>query len=249
MRNMHFILAAMAVSLFTLTGQAVVESTRIEVSALAHGAKFIGDKAGGVLITVADLETGEVLAEGLTRGGTGDTGKILLESVGRWGNIVTDNTAAFSAELDIDAPVQLAITASGPTNTDAQPARTSTVTWLFPGKDRIGENRVVLELLGYLVEIMAVDIAPDGSGHVEIDLSMLCGCPITPGGTWDAGRIERSATLWGARGEEIVSLEYAGEGMRYVARFSGKAGNPDRVAIRLRGLTDSNTAYIVHDVR
>lgn len=247
MKNLYFFLAVLVV--FTTMEQAAAEPTRIEVSALAHGAKFIGDKAGGVQVTIADLETGEVLAEGLTRGGTGDTGRILLESVGRWGDIVTDNTAAFSAELDIDTPVQLAITASGPVNTDAQPARASTVTWLLPGEDRTGKRRVVLELLGYLVEIEAVDIGDDGSGQIEIDLSMLCTCPITPGGTWDAERIERSATLWGASGKETVALEHAGEGTRYIARFSGKVGKPDKVAISLRGMTDSNTAYIEHELR
>lgn len=247
MKSMQFFLAVLAV--FTVMGQAAAEPTRIEVSALAHGAKFIGDKAGGVRITIADLETGDVLADGMTEGGTGDTGRILLESVGRWGDIVTDDTAVFSAELDIETPVQLAITASGPVNTDAQPARASTVTWLLPGEDRTGKRRVVLELLGYLVEMAAVDIAGDGSGYVEIDLSMLCTCPVTPGGTWDAERIERSATLWGTSGKETVALEYAGEGTRYIARFSGRAGKPDKVAISLRGMTDSNTAYIVHGIQ
>ena len=45
--------------------------TSIIVRPQAHGGKFLGDDIGGALITIKDAQTGTLLAEGLTQGGSG----------------------------------------------------------------------------------------------------------------------------------------------------------------------------------
>ncbi|MDX1455893.1 MAG: hypothetical protein R3217_10605, partial [Gammaproteobacteria bacterium] len=186
----------LALSLFAAPLQA--EPTQLEVSALAHGAKFIGDRSGGARITITDAETGEILAEGITTGGTGNTRLIMAAEQPHWDSIATEGTASFVTELDIDSPLQLAITASGPL--DAAPedrVRASVMSWLLPGDSRTGDRRVIIELPGYLVDVLNIK-QTEGRLEATVDISMLCGCPVIPGGWWDATRIDMQARLVGA---------------------------------------------------
>lgn len=219
--------------------------TELEISVLSHGAKFIGDKTGGARITVADAASGEVLAEGITRGGTGDTDLIMRGDSGRWGELVTASAASFTASLDIESPARLLVTASGPLQSTAAPVTASTEIWLLPGKHRSGKQRLVMELRGYLVELTELDIDASGQGQVTVDLSMLCGCPVMPGGLWDADRIERRARLRAVDGSmEEVPLEYTGKGTLYRADFSGKVASPDRVELFITGMDDQNSSFV-----
>ena len=58
-----------------LTAQAV--PTDIVVRAIANDAKLIGSGVGGAHIVIRDAQTGDVLAEGLHEGSTGDTRAIV----------------------------------------------------------------------------------------------------------------------------------------------------------------------------
>lgn len=231
-----------------MAGPAAAEPTRVEVSVLAHGAKFIGDKTGGARIVIAELQSGEVLAEGVTRGGTGDTDLIMRDSHGHWADVADDSAASFNTTLDIDEPVQLAITASGPVHASGEPARTSMVTWLLPGEDMAGENRMLLELHGYLVTLEKEAIRADGTGHVVVDLALLCGCPVIPDGLWDANRIDMHARLVGEHGSDVVDLEHTGQGTLYKAGFTGAVGKPEAVEFILRGRDDANVAFQRHEL-
>ena len=43
--------------------------TQIDVRVVAKGGKYLGDDIGGALVTVQDVQTGELLAKGSTAGG------------------------------------------------------------------------------------------------------------------------------------------------------------------------------------
>src|ERR1041384_1746361 len=47
--------------------------TQIDVRVIAKGGKYLGDDIGGALVTVHDVRTGELLAQGTTSGGAGET--------------------------------------------------------------------------------------------------------------------------------------------------------------------------------
>lgn len=245
MRNLMTIgLLAMALG---LAGTAVAESTRIEVSALAHGAKFIGDRTGGARITIADAETGAVLAEGITEGGTGDTQRIMKAKQPHWAPIVTEGAASFATTLEIEAPRRLAITAVAPMDAALEDqVRASTVTWLLPGKPLAGEQRVVIELAGYFVTVEEVN-QEDGVSAI-IDVGMLCGCPVMPGGLWDADRIHMQAILAGSKGRETAELKHL-EGTRYQVRFPGKVGERRFIEFHLQGKDDANVSVIRQALR
>ena len=72
-------LAVILLAVIVSFGVSEAVQTNVIIRAKSKDAKFIGTKMGGAMVVVRDSETGKVLAEGLTAGSTGDTGKIMME--------------------------------------------------------------------------------------------------------------------------------------------------------------------------
>ena len=70
-----------------LFGISEAVQTKLVVRAKSKDAKFVGTKMGGALVVIKESETGRILAEGLTAGGTGDTEKIMKAPKTRFGHI------------------------------------------------------------------------------------------------------------------------------------------------------------------
>lgn len=221
------------------------DTIRVEVSALSEGAKFIGDKTGGARITIVDDESGELLAQGTTRGGTGSTEKIMSGAGGVHRNVVTEDAAVFSTDIPLLEPRRVTVVATGPLDFPQAYSTASRTVWLMPGEDRTNASRIVLTLSGYIIDPVETAINRMGTGDLRVDLQMLCGCPVTPGGTWDADRISKQATLLGPSGmQQTVQLEYTGEGTIYKARFAGQVKHPHSVRIDITGMDSANAASL-----
>ena len=76
MRTHRYKLAVVA-GLAAFSAAAHAEPTDIVVRVLSKDAKFIGTSMGGMRVTLRDAHTGEILATGLTQGGTGDTKRLI----------------------------------------------------------------------------------------------------------------------------------------------------------------------------
>ncbi|HEV3486878.1 MAG TPA: hypothetical protein VG106_15815 [Vicinamibacterales bacterium] len=131
--------------------------THITVRAVSRDAKVIGDGVGGAQITIRDVATGKILASGVQRGGSGETKRIMQEPRTR-GSIVygTESAASFRATLDLDRPTRVEITAEGPLQYPQAMQRVSTTMLVLPGQHIEGEG-VVLEIAGYIVDILSFD--------------------------------------------------------------------------------------------
>lgn len=190
--------------------------TRVMVHAVAHDAKVLGTHVGGARITIRDAETGRVLAKGVQKGGTGDTSRIMREPRQRFAAVYdTPGTAGFLAEIPLQEPTLVDISAEGPLDTPQSLARASETLLLIPGEDVLGDG-VVLDLHGFRIELLAPEAdAPLKVGtpaEVRIRITMQCGCPIQPGGLWDANKIElRARLLRDGDVEAEAPLTYAGE--------------------------------------
>ena len=131
--------------------------TRITVRVVSCDAKVIGSLVGGCRITIRQGITGEILAQGLHLGGSGDTETIMKEPRVRDGVVFgTEGTAAYTAELPLSQPNPVEITAEGPLAFPQAIQRTSKTTWLLPGEHVCGEG-ILLELHGFIVDIMTPD--------------------------------------------------------------------------------------------
>jgi hypothetical protein len=210
--------------------------TRVMVHAVAHDAKVLGDHVGGARITVRDVETGRVLAEGIQKGGTGDTDRIMRQPRQRFATVYdTPGTAGFLAEIPLEEPRLVEISAQGPLDTPQSLARASETLLLIPGQDVLGDG-VVLELHGFRIQLLAPE--PDGlragvPAEVRIRITMQCGCPIEPGGLWDGDKISiRARLVRDGAVEAEIPLTYAGE----TSLFEGTLTPPRAGAARLEVL-------------
>ncbi len=208
------------------------ETTRIPVHVLSQDAKLIGTGVGGVWVTVTDTATGELLDQGAHEGATGDTRKIMrLDPRERDTRLFdTDGAAVFMAEFDLDKPTVVRISATGPLGNPDAAMRATTEMLVTPGAE-VGGDGVALTLHGLNIDILEA-AATDAGEPVRVltNVGMMCGCPLTPGGLWDADSVTITARL--LRNGDMVAeseLAYAGE----ASRFAGEVTPPEPGAYTL----------------
>ena len=222
LRSLAAALAAVALSAAGLEAQG--RPTTIVVRAVAHDAKIVGSGVGGARITVRDVETGDVLARGVQEGDTGDTDLVMRDPHRRGASIWdTRGAAAFRATLELERPTVVEVTAEGPLGTPHAVRRSAKTVLLLPGRDVTGDG-IVLELNGFKVELLqpaGEAVAPGARVTVRARVEMMCGCPTTPGGLWDADGIDVVARLL-RDGEEVAtrSMRYAGETSLFEAELA-----------------------------
>ena len=127
--------------------------TKLVVRAKAKDSKFVGTSMGGAWVVVRDAETGKVLAEGLTTGGTGNTRTIMLEPIRRFERIAV-GAAKFEATIDIDEPRLVDIDVAAPYIHKDNMIKSSTQIWLIPGHDIVGDG-IIIEVPGFSVDAVS----------------------------------------------------------------------------------------------
>ena len=135
----------------------------------------------------------------------------------------TDDAAKFVATIDLDEPRLIEVEAYGPLAQPQAAHRVSSTQWVVPGRNVSGGDGWVLELPGYVVDVLAppahVKLPPETTKvELRANVALMCGCPITPGGLWDADKLEVKA-LVKRNGEALppVDLKFAGE----TSQFAG----------------------------
>jgi hypothetical protein len=218
--------------LFTVTiAQAV--PTEIVVKVKGKGSKFVGTFVGGARITIKDSKTGKILAEGITKGSTGKT-DLIMSTPRREGEPISDTTAAkFSATVDIEKPTHVEIKALGPLAYPDSAHSVSITQWVLPGKDITEADGILLELPGFIVDIIDIpqNIHISDTTHyaeipVQVRVSMICGGPLIPDGMWDSNKITMRAQIR-ERGTIVteVPLSYGGKPSLFAALLKiDKAG-------------------------
>ncbi len=142
--------AAMALAALPAAG----EQTRLAVRVLSEDAKFVGTSMGGAQVLIHDADTGELLAEGTTSGGTGDTRRIVLEPRRRGEPLSTPEAAGFYATLELERPRRVRITARGPLAQPQAIQEVSRTQWVFPGRHLDQGDAILLVLAGFVVDIL-----------------------------------------------------------------------------------------------
>lgn len=227
---------------------AFAQPTHVMVRARAQDAKFIGDETGGAEITLTDVNSGKVLAHGLTKGGTGDTALVMKSPRPRDAQLSSEGAAGFEATIDIDKPTLVRAEARGPVGKPHAVVSASATQWILPGHDLTGDGWI-LTLRGLVIDPKtSVDEA--GNLQVSAEVRMMCGCPITPNGLWDAGDYSINAQLLrGNREVATAPLSYAGRASQFAGSISGQAPGRYRLRIVASDAKTSNTGVIELPVR
>ena len=227
------------------TAQAV--PTQIIVRVKAKDAKFVGTSMGGVLVTVRDVQTGELLAKGYTAGGTGDTVKIMKTPLSRGVSISDDSAAKFVATIDIAEPTSIEVTAYGPSAGLQSASKVSATQWVVPGKNITEGDAWLMEIPGFVVDVLAPPTHSVLSGvaqtvTIKANIMMMCGCPITPGGMWDANKIEVKALLK-KNGQQVgvLPMEYAGSPSQFSGTWKISDAGTYEAAVYAYDATTGNT--------
>lgn len=190
------------------TGSLVAQETHVMIRARANDAKFIGSSIGGAKIIVRDAVTGEILDQGMTSGSTGNTDKLMKQPQERGKALSEENTAGFDASLKIQEPVFVTVEAIAPFNKKQARVLSSTQLWVIPGKDIKGDG-VVLKIPGFVVDILSPQthegLNADKNVEIRANVVMMCGCPVTDGGIWDAQQYEVKALI-SQNGEKVKEL-------------------------------------------
>ena len=163
--------------------------TRIVTHVVTHDAKLIGSAVGGVRVVIRDAVTDRILAEGRHDGATGDTKRIMQDPRTRGDTIFkAADGARYEATVSIATPTMVDVSAEGPLGYPDQMARASKRLLLLPGRD-VGGDGIVLELHGYVIDLIAPDttqaLSASSSLKIRARVRMLCSCPTQPGGMWE----------------------------------------------------------------
>lgn len=222
---------------------AVAEPTEIVIHAISRDAKFIGDSMGGVRIILRDVESGKVLAEGVTTGGTGDTNR-LMETATRRDTWATPGAAGFEATIDIDQPRLVELEAYGPLGHPQSAVKVTSQQWVLPGRHVRDGNGWMIEMPGFVVDILEPVAAEsfsldNGAVRLKANVVMMCGCPTSPGGTWDTDQYEIRATI-DRDGQRLAELPlaYTGTVSQYELSFTPEAPGSYSVVVQV---FDANT--------
>jgi hypothetical protein len=206
---------AMLILVSPLFAQTGGKETKVMIRAIARDAKVIGTHVGGAKITVRDTATGEILAQGIQQGGTGDTNTIMKTPRTRGMAVYSaGDTSGYLAVLHLEKPTVVEISAEGPLGNAQATQRSSKTLLLVPGEDVLGEG-ILLEIHGFIITPLAPlpDAKVKGGSPFEVraTVTMACGCPTEPDGLWDANKIRVVARLLrDGKVESEIPMTYAG---------------------------------------
>jgi hypothetical protein len=206
------------------------KQTDITVRVIAKDGKFLGDDIGGSLITISNVQTGELLAKGYTKGGSGNT-KEIMQTPRCWGTpIPTDSASDFTARLDLEEPTLIEVTAYGPLGGLQSAHKVSATQWAVPGKNITGGDGLLLVMPGLLVQVLEPITHLSFTSlpaqiNIAANVTMMCGCPIGPGGVpdWNDINFEVGAQIRkDGRIIDEVKLEYAGAASQFKGSYTVK---------------------------
>jgi hypothetical protein len=209
----------LSLSLGLVAAPAAAEPTRLMVRAQSTDAKFIGTSMGGVQVIVRDARSKKILAKGAITGGTGDTARLVIEPRRRGDVASDDESAGFEAFLDITEPTLVQVEAFGPMGKPGAAITVASSLWVLPGRHLTGDG-LILTFPGLVVE--ADLISGDAGLSVRAKVTLMCGCPLEPGGTWNAANYTVTARLMSGQAEVARStLAFASKPSEFAGTLSG----------------------------
>ncbi len=214
------VLLALALVLPALPSAA--EPTAVTVRVISKDAKFIGTGMGGIQVILRDAATGAILDQGLIEGSTGDTPSLMQQPRVRHEALSRAGGAKWVGRIEIEEPTRVEVEAVGPLAAGGNAQRATLSLWVLPGHD-IEADGILLTFHGFTVHPINPgphqNFKPGDEVPVEAHVVTLCGCPVEPGGLWDANRYAIKAVVRSAQG---VVAEFPLEFTGTVNRFSGR---------------------------
>lgn len=245
-------IVTLLVALGLLSSAAVAEPTEVVVRVISQDAKFVGDSMGGAEVILSDAKNGQILAKGITSGGTGDTDKIMAAK-GRSPARASDTAASFRTTIDIKRPLLVRVEIKGPLGFPKTMQRATSERWLVPGQNAVVSDGWVVELPGLavrLIDPVPVAFIREQKHVLTAEVQLMCGCPITPAGLWDSANYEVSAQVrHDGKLREVVLLPFSAAPGRFAASWTPKTKGKADLIIIARNRTTGNTGVLTERIR
>lgn len=226
------------------------EPTEIRVHPLARGGKFLGDDIGGAQVTLRDARSGEVLASGRTRGGSGSDA-LMTAKRSRTEPVDRQGASVFAASLQLDEPRFVDFEVYGPLGAPGAATRVTVSQWVLPGTAEPDE--VVIEVPGLNVQILdpPTHFLPAAAPPVEIPISanvtMMCGCPIDPDRPWKPDDfVVAASVIEPDGGRRTIDLRFDADAQaqapsQFVADYTAETSGIYRLIVTARQKNVENT--------
>jgi hypothetical protein len=245
--NRRLVAGVLSLLIGSLCAAAGTVETPVVIRVQSNDAKFIGSQVGEMNVIVEDASSGALLASGRIGGGTGDTERLIKQPLSRGMRLSDDKTAAFVANLRLDRPTRVRIRVTGPLAQAESAQELAVTTWVVPGRP-IGGDGIVLKLPGLIV----TPVTQPAKGErltLTADVTLMCGCPITRDGLWDAADYEVRALVTPAGGKPVenpgksveVALEFTGQTNRFSGTAPLAAAGPYDVTLWAHNAKTGNT--------
>lgn len=245
-------IVTLLIALGLLSSAAIAEPTEVVVRVISQDAKFVGDSMGGAEVILSDAKNGQILAKGITSGGTGDTDKIMAAK-GRSPARASDTAASFRTTIDTKRPLLVRIDIKGPLGFPKTMQRATSERWLVPGQNAVVGDGWVVELPGLavrLIDPVPVAFIREQKHVLTAEVQLMCGCPITPAGLWDSANYEVSAQVrQDGKLREVVLLPFSAAPGRFAASWTPKTKGKADLIIIARNRTTGNTGVLTERIR
>ncbi len=226
--------------------------TEIHVRVVSRGGKFLGDDIGGALVTLRDARSGELLASGRTRGGSGAADLMTLTRA-RGTPLPTTDAAVFTATLPLDEPRLVEFEAYGPLAAQGAATRVTTTQWVLPQALTGYPNHIQIEIPGLNVEVIEPPThflpvqAPPVQIRLRANVTMMCGCPIGRDEPWHPENYLVKALLVKPDGtRDLVPLEFDANApdhapSQFTATYTAAQAGVYEVIVMAYQLNEGNT--------
>lgn len=249
---MKKVIAALSIAVAALSSTAFAAPTEVVVRVISQDAKFVGDSMGGAEVILRDAKSGKILARGVTRGGTGDTEKIMAAK-GRSPARASDSAAEFRTTININRPLLVRVEIKGPLNFPKTMQRATTERWVVPGKTASVGDGWVIELPGLAVRVIEPTPLLFRRGQPQVltaEVQLMCGCPISAGGLWDSGNYDVSVEVrQDGKLHEVVELPFATAPGRFAAAWTPKMSGKSDLTVIARNRVTGNTGVLTEKIQ
>lgn len=202
------------------------EDIAVKITVRAQDARIIGNAMGGAYVIVRDRRNGDILAEGVTAGGAGDT-KIIMNAQTRDAVLGNDTSADFEFSLAVLEPLPVTISARAPLAQKQAEATVSQDMILIPGQDYSTGDGIVLTVPGFSVDIAAPAAGVTAKHEADKPLELRAHIAKLSGdavggkdGSWPASRYKVQAHVF--RETSFITttdLQYGEEPGLYLAKM------------------------------
>ncbi len=202
MRALFLTLLATCALALPAAAQYNEEDVNIKITVRAQDGRIVGNGVGGAYVIMRDRRNGDVLAEGVTAGDSGDV-KTIMSATARDAVLGSDTSADFEFSLAVLEPLPVTVSARAPLAQGQSEVTANHDMILIPGQDYSTGDGILITVPGFMVDIAEPAVAktikhdPEKTTALRVHVAKLSGDAVgAKDGPWPADRYKVQAHIF-----------------------------------------------------